>query len=90
MASRNECVQAGYEVADLVNLLLDEVSNKEQIGAFVKEGFEAAQALGAVGIPAEQRPAVASNIIEGLLAKLNQGVLSLDKGPPTDDAVNGG
>jgi len=77
MPTAEQCLKAGNELGDLVNLLLDEISNKEQITDFAKDGFEAVQALAAVGIPAENKAAVASHVMEGLQHRVNEGALKL-------------
>ncbi len=78
MAATKTVVQkAGEEIGDLVNLLLDEVSNKEQITKFATEGFEAVQSLAAVGVPSANRAAVATNLVEGILRRINEGEMAL-------------
>jgi hypothetical protein len=68
---------AGQEIGDLVSLLLDDVSNKEQIVQFATEGFQAVQALAAIGIPTEHKQAVATNLVEAILARLDEKVFVL-------------
>ena len=68
---------AGQEIGDLVALLLDDISNKEQVVQFATEGFQAVQAVAAVGIPASDRQAVATNLVEAVLARLNEKVFIL-------------
>jgi hypothetical protein len=78
MAATKTVVQkAGEEIGDLVNLLLDEISNKEQITKFATEGFEAVQAVASVGIPSANRAAVATNLVEGLMRRINEGEMAL-------------
>lgn len=63
--------KAGQEVGDLVLLVRDEISNKDQIADFAKEAFEAVTALAGVGIPKEKKEAVGRWLVEGILNKMN-------------------
>ena len=75
--SREQAFKAGAELGDVAVLALDQVSNKDQLSDFFKEGTQAFQAVASIGIPKENIPAVASNLAEGFLNKLNTTVLKL-------------
>ena len=77
MVTRETVHKAGNELGDLVVLLLDAVSNKEQITAFATEGFEAVSALAGVGIPVAQRPAIVTHLVEAILNRINEAALIL-------------
>ena len=72
MITKETVQKAGAELGDLVVLLLDEISNKEQITQFATEGFEAVTAIAGVGIPADLKEAVATNLVEAILARVNE------------------
>jgi len=71
MVSRDQALRAGSDVADLVGLATDKVSNTSQIGDFLSSGMKAFQDIAGTDIPHELKPAVLSNVVEGLLTKLN-------------------
>jgi len=78
--SRTELVErAGREVADLIILALDDVSNRVQIVEFTTEGFEAIRALadGLQGLPREDRAAAASHLLNAAHARVNAELLPL-------------
>lgn len=78
MAVTKETVRnAGGELGEMITLVLDGTPNKEQITEFATKGFAAVQALAAMGIPKENLPKVATNLVESILAKLNETVLAL-------------
>ena len=79
--TRTELVEkAGAELADLVVLALDDISNRKQIGEFTTEGFEAVRALadGMHGLSKEDRAAAASHLMNALHARVNAELLPLD------------
>ncbi len=78
MADAATAYKAGQELGDIVNLVLDEISNKEQLVQFASEVFQAVQSLAGVGIPATQKAAVASHIVEGLVNRVNEAALKLE------------
>jgi len=77
MVTKETVEKAGQEIGDLVVLVLDDVSNKEQLVQFASEGFQAVQAVAGVGIPTEQKAAIASHLLEGILQRVNERVLTL-------------
>ncbi len=80
MSATKTVVQtAGEELGDLINLILDGTPNKEQIVQFATEGFQAVQALAAVGIPATDKLKVVTNLLEGLIRKVNEVSMALPK-----------
>jgi len=80
MVTKQQVKKAGSEIGDLAVLLVDKTSNREQLGQFMTEGFQAVQALAAIGVPQENRAAIASHLAEAILAKLNSEVLVLPEG----------
>jgi hypothetical protein len=73
MAVTKQTVQAaGEELGNLVCLLIDGTPNREQIVQFATEGFQAVQALAAIGIPTSNREAVVTNLVEGILRRVNE------------------
>jgi hypothetical protein len=78
MAATKQQVQAaGKEIGKLIVLVLDGTPNKDQIVQFATEGFVAVQALAAIGIPKANIPAIASNLLEGVLEEVNADILIL-------------
>jgi len=69
--TRESAMKAGRELSDLAALAVDQTPNKEQLGEFVSESFQAVQAVAAIGIPKEHKAAVMTNIAEGFLNGLN-------------------
>jgi len=77
MVTKETVEKAGQEIGDLVVLVLDDVSNREQLAQFTVEGFQAVQAVAGIGIPTEHKAAVASHLLEKILARVNERVLTL-------------
>ena len=77
MVTKQSVRKAGHEIGDLVVLVIDQVPNRQQITQFTTEGFEAITAIAAVGIPKEEKAAVATHLAEAILERLNETVLTL-------------
>lgn len=77
MATKQEAIQAGREVADIIVLLVDEIPNKNQLSQLVTEGFQAAMAIASSDITGDKKAAVISHIGQGVIEGLNAKVAAL-------------
>lgn len=82
MASKQEALQAGREVGDIIVLMVDEIPNRQQLSQLVTEGFQAAMAVAGSDITGSQRAAVLSHIGQGVLERLNEKVAALQLTDP--------
>ncbi len=74
MITREQALNAGRELSDLVGLVIDQVPNSQQLGDFFKEGTEASRTIIGIArteIPEGKKPAVGTNIVEGFLNGMN-------------------
>ena len=77
MPTKQEALQAGREVGDIIVLLVDDIPNKDQISQLVSEGFQAAMAVAGSDITGDKKAAVLSHIGQGVMERVNEKVAAL-------------
>lgn len=78
VAVKKETVtRAGDALGDVIVLLVDETPNAQQLREFFDGTVKAVQGLAAVGIPKQDRAAVASHLAERILSRVNEKILTL-------------
>jgi len=80
MVTKASVHKAGHELGDLLVLVIDETPNSQQLTEFTTQGFEAFRALASVGIPKDNREAIARNLVEALLNRVNEKFRPLPEG----------
>ena len=71
--TRKQALNVGKELGDFIVLLLDDIKNREQLTDFFKEGMDMTK-IASLPISETDKQALATNIVEGILGRLNTGV----------------